>query len=1213
MATSFRGRVFDSSAAFDLGGLLDALRPRPAPEFRVHVRRPDDLLVFDLVLENLALKTGQAPRLERREPARTALLIVEFPPQCFGEEAFLEHSTADGDDDKRAKEKPPSPYPPKNVPSVTEALPPLPAARVRMAGPSRLVFAMPPGTQSLAYTLGDVLQAMRTWPLHLDFSAQPDPDPPPDLLVRVGNLGASRVAVLSNAWQDTALQLASALEQGVGGDAVAAVAAAGERVAANAAGATAGSAQAVMGELLLRSIHGEVDGLRHQFPALGRGPAHRATIATLSLAAAEGAASAAPDKSSVDLVSELPYFRLIMAPHEPRRDTTALELPYRLLLSPTGAARWAHRPGAPRVNQGRTELWHTRLTLAAAGTGPDNGPDLPTKVRAIWSPDYRAGDQRDIIDYAAQAKPYRMSLDPLDREMLVKNMAGYDEVRPNRTPFTPRASRASRLHLSSLGALLDVEGSWSPRPAGVDLEQWRHLAALGRDAYVRVVYAGFLYCLGHAASLVKVTERKFEGPAGGRVAALRQRFFLVVRERVKDYRPAEHFFEGRNFPFTRVEILTRVTPSLATPGKGPSAVAAPAIGIAPRMAFWPMVEGKSTTPQGDFGFEIVATDIHDQQLTFALPLVFVSEVVNADPTLLKVVKDAYNADKTAETRRRADTGGASLCFATPDPSQQGDTRLPTMSMVLAGGDLRSGLHHTDPPAPNFYPELARAEVGIKAVQKLLGRPHAVAEVVYPEVYKAHGFGELDATQNRGRLFLQLHGQAHRLEFGNDSGQAKSDALGALASPAMSILGLSRAMGPVGGQEPANLSDPAQVEKALADAVNNRFEPSKFFAGAKILGGVDLASILDAVTDLADPAVPKLVSREVHNPDRVEASFDWMTEITRPDPANLIVPQADGTNPTTLQMSGTVTTLLGSTVDTPAKSTYEATASLTNFKVNLFGFIILWFDTLSFDAHQGRKPDVGVSLNGKEAVRFGGPLEFVNQLRDLIPANGFSDPPALTVTPSGITAGFSLTLPAVGVGVFALSNASLGASFSLPFDARPAAVRFNFSERQSPFSLTVSALGGGGFFAIGISAQGVQEIEAALEFGAAVAIDLGVASGSVEIKGGIYFHWLEPTPGKGSVELAGYVRLHGELTVIGMISASLTFNLQLAYKKEGGKSTVWGEATLTVEIEVLFFSASVKVKCRREFGGSDSDPKFIDLVPDESTWADYCQAFAPERP
>jgi hypothetical protein len=292
---------------------------------------------------------------------------------------------------------------------------------------------------------------------------------------------------------------------------------------------------------------------------------------------------------------------------------------------------------------------------------------------------------------------------------------------------------------------------------------------------------------------------------------------------------------------------------------------------------------------------------------------------------------------------------------------------------------------------------------------------------------------------------------------------------------------------------------------------------------------------------------------------------------------------------------------------PAATTFNAQASLLNFKVNLFGFIIIWFDQLRFSSKTGSKPDVAVDMHpGDQAIEFGGPLEFVNQLRQIIPSNGFSDPPNLDVTPSGLSASYSVNIPSLGVGIFSLEHVTLGAGFALPFDAKPAEVRFNFAERQRPFSLTVSLLGGGGFFALVVSTEGVDEIEAALEFGAEVSINLGVASGGVEIKAGVYFHWTSK-----SVELAGYVRLHGELSVLGLISASLTFNLQLAYLKETGHSVVWGEATLVVEIDLLFFSADVSVKCRREFGGSDADPKFTDLIPDKSTWADYCEKFAVE--
>ena len=492
--------------------------------------------------------------------------------------------------------------------------------------------------------------------------------------------------------------------------------------------------------------------------------------------------------------------------------------------------------------------------------------------------------------------------------------------------------------------------------------------------------------------------------------------------------------------------------------------------------------------------------------------------------------------------------------------------------------------------PQFYPEIQESGAGIAAIQRLLQKPDAIVRVTYPEIYKKSGFG----GGNVGEVFLKLV-EPFELAFGEDT---KSDALGGLATPSMAIQGLSRIMGPVAARPPATPT-PANIETALGNIINNTFNPADFFKGAKILGGVELSTILDIAHSLAGADVPKLLSAQL--PDRIEARFDWNTNINKSDPLGLFVPNAGGA--TVLQMNGVVS----SPIANPSATTFTATASLVHFKVNLFGFVTVWFDQLKFTAKSGSKPDVAVDLHpGEDAIAFGGPLEFVNELRKIIPSNGFSDPPGISVTPSGIAANYSINVPTVAVGIFALEHVSLGAGFSLPFDSKPAEVRFNFSERQRPFSLTVSLLGGGGFFAIGVGTEGVREIEAALEFGAALSIDLGVASGSVEIKAGVYLHWL-----KTSVELAGYVRLHGELSVLGLISASLTFSLQLAYLKENGHSVVWGEATLEVEIEILFLSFSVSVKCRKEFGGSDSDPKFIDLIPGQATWTRYCDAFALE--
>ena len=40
---------------------------------------------------------------------------------------------------------------------------------------------------------------------------------------------------------------------------------------------------------------------------------------------------------------------------------------------------------------------------------------------------------------------------------------------------------------------------------------------------------------------------------------------------------------------------------------------------------------------------------------------------------------------------------------------------------------------------------------------------------------------------------------------------------------------------------------------------------------------------------------------------------------------------------------------------------EAEATLNNFKVNLFGFVIMWFEEPRFVAEKGEKPDVAVRL------------------------------------------------------------------------------------------------------------------------------------------------------------------------------------------------------------------------------------------------------------
>jgi len=1162
-----------------LRDIIDKFRPVPPREFRIEVRRPDDFVVFDLILKNLKLSApavGLIPQVEKENPAQPAVLVVELPAQSFGEQAFLDQTGPQGSG------SPPRQFPetsgsdPKNTASLKEAIPNLPSSKIRMSGKSRLAFTMPAGVTALPLTFDAIMAAIRTWPQRRDLLAAPDPA---QFVVATGGISGSWLqgVVSSNDWSTVSQSVAASLQTAAGSDLGERVSEAAGRIAAHiAATPDAGDADPL--------LQNEVNAIVQQHPGSQADDTRSLVTAALSMKVTETLASSnlhlGEDASATN---RIPFLPIILAPHQPSKEVTALEMPYRLIISPIESARWIHSDHpVTDAKSGRTELWHTRLTTSNTDTGPDG----QSKIRAIWSPDYPI----DPLPLLSPPLPYRMSLDPLDRKMLVQLMAGYDEnVAGSRRAYAPLATRTHKLMLSSLGGFLDSEGNWSVRPAGVGLEQWRHLATLGRDHYVRVVYAGYLCPFGHHASLIKVTERTFESQGGNlnhRVAVLRQQFYIVVRELVKTYANAASSPGWFDFPLSRVEILTKITPSLAAPDLPISMLANAGNkiygAVPPRAAFWPMLSS------GDFRFEAAATDVCGNRITFAMPMLFVGDEANQNNTALAEILAEYNAT-TANPRRTAPIGGATVGFTPKKAGANGDPNLPTTAVVYKASFADRSIFD-----PKFDPHFETAQVGIRQIQRLLGQDSKV-EVAYPDVYKSSGFG----GSNAGELFLALT-TPHELSFGGGANDAKSDPLGALASPSMAIQGLSRIMGPVAAEPP---SGGQTVEQALQDVIGNKFDPAKFFKGAKILGGIDLSSILEVVMTLAGADVPKMLSLDL--PDRVEATFNWMTEIRKSDPAHLLVPAAGG-HPTILSMNGKVTAPIAN----PAAATFEANAEMTNFKVNLFGFIIIWFDGLTFKASRGKKPDVSVAMHPEDTVVFGGPLEFVNELRNVIPSNGFSDPPSLQVTPSGVAASYSLSLPNIGVGIFALSNVSLGAGFSLPFDASPMEVKFNFSERQNPFSLTISLFGGGGFFAIGIGAEGVREIEAALEFGAAISIDLGVASGGVEVKAGVYFHWLEAASSK-TVELAGYIRLHGELSVLGIISVSLTFNLQLSYLKQGSSSSVWGEATLTVEIEILFFSASVSVQCRREFGGSPADPTFAEFLPTPSLWADYCSAFATE--
>jgi hypothetical protein len=143
------------------------------------------------------------------------------------------------------------------------------------------------------------------------------------------------------------------------------------------------------------------------------------------------------------------------------------------------------------------------------------------------------------------------------------------------------------LSLSALGASLDLDGAWSALLAGggegiaADLVGWRQLTSQGRDQYVRIVEAGYLFPLGHRAVLIEVIDRVFapdpNSPSSYADAYLQSRTFIRVVEPTKAYPATGQPFPATTapyaattWPFASAQLLTLVTPDIVEPTQSPA-------------------------------------------------------------------------------------------------------------------------------------------------------------------------------------------------------------------------------------------------------------------------------------------------------------------------------------------------------------------------------------------------------------------------------------------------------------------------------------------------------------------------------------------------------------------------------------------------------------------------------------------------------------------
>jgi hypothetical protein len=854
---------------------------------------------------------------------------------------------------------------------------------------------------------------------------------------------------------------------------------------------------------------------------------------------------------------------------------TALELPYRLILSPGSGVGWAHSK-IPQTHAGRTELWHTRLGkvhIIRSKSGSQKKIDEASEqntisLRAIWSPDF---EDHAVLPDPADEGPFLSTMSPRDRAeivILTSGVKGYyvEDSLGGTSVWVPKPIHASRLFLSALGGWLTSRGSWPIRPSftpsqgptqSLELSDWRHVATQGRDHYVRIVYEGYLYPFGHRASLVKVTERKVLPTDGAAVtqptAYLIQHMYVVVREPEKSYGSESYVYGHREMPFWQsVRIRTPVTPDIDKPSYLPDGTSTPS-------SFWINVNNAG------FLFHLSAQDLAGTTVDFTAQLIFMSDA-EPNPT---AIQSLYSG---SGDRRLCPVKAQNVAYADP---AAGDTTLKTTGLYFD-----TELVETGPPYPvaPFLPFLSEAAVMVPALEQLLGTSTPVSI----ELYDGYLKGGLDPHAG---VFAELSSAPPNIAF-------SADKSGGFATPNLSLRALSARKGLVAGEP--------------SDAAAGLIDPADFFAdiSAQLFGTIPIKDLIPidkfgkADAGRNAPEIRTHTLPNAKHPQTLETAIKWSPQLK-----DFSLP------PVEIQFNhdGTSALALSALIQRNLKGGPPSSrihGQLTNFRINLLGVVALKISSIKFSSENGQKTNVEVKLPSQSAITFIGPLSFVQTLADILPPGIFGGAgPSIQLQPTQLRVTYTLGLPPIGIGVFSLENISLLTGLDLPYlDGKPG-FEFAFATRSSPFLLTVECLGGGGFVHVVLNADGVQMVEGALEFGAECSLDLGVASGGVHIMAGIYFQ-LKGT----SSDLTGFVDVGGEVSVLGIISISLDLNLSLSYIVSGGKKLIQGRATLTVSVHVLFFSASVAITMEKSFASTAGDPRIEQLITAED-WAAYAAAFA----
>jgi hypothetical protein len=844
------------------------------------------------------------------------------------------------------------------------------------------------------------------------------------------------------------------------------------------------------------------------------------------------------------------------------------------------------------------------------------------------------------------------ALDSSDRTNIVA-LSGNPNVGGAFIPYT-------EFDLTALGANVSLDGSWDVQ--GFPLSEWKHIATNGRDQFVRIVFRGWLFPLGHRAIVIEISDRilypDIAHPQRWSNAVMQSQVFIRVLQPIKTY-PAPYQLYPSDWPFTSVEMKTIITPSLGHPSGVAVGVPGTPVPNAPNQQLVLVQDINLNNVQ--WTYEMV--DAAGRKSTVTSPLCFLFTQGSAnnetygseyDSVNLEAMAAAYNAS-AFQPNCLASLSGEIIQYAPEGSGKPGSTSHPTSQLTLVAATPIS-----DPVAqvvnpgtsepgtdtlfqlgqPAFYPAIGQARVNLPAANGLSrssfsdGVGTGVGIQYYPD-FVQNGLGA-------GSVYMAL--SSYKASPSSTTLQFPGDAVGGLATPNIQLSGLSAAKGLVSGD--------------LETFANQGYlDPSDYFPAAltgtsspQLLGGLLLSQVLGQIVEPGDPgtrAIPTIVNQlDPSTGDRTITYTMVATTVVWPDTGNpveaVFVPVDANGQPTT----GTMNLTAVVTISPNGASTYTVTGTASPFTINIMAenstlwFIQIPINSMTFTTRSGKKPDIQVQVG---QITFEGALNFVNALEQFLEdlgGSGFK----VDVSPTGITAGFSISLPDISLGMVDLSGLGMSAAVDVPFTGAPATATFSFASQQNPFTVTVSMFGGSGYITLVLGMNSVQQVTASIEFEGNFELNIYIASGGISLAAGIYYNYGATT----GLQLTGFVKLQGSIECLGIISVSCELDLSLTYQEQGTQSWVSGTASFTCSIHVLFFTIPISFTVHKQFSGSGQAPQaqpalrsrgpkhanasqaehalsrlfdggsfsetvtppdFEDFINSASVWADYAGAFA----